>query len=119
MVSFSARAHCTSVVVASSHLKHRAHIMTMPTIHQAICQDHSGGNPAKEKAWLPRMQAGPMAKKYQIGVTDLHDPAPFLGRLGGGIDAVQEGTHLVLALDGLLVVLQAQPLAGVGHHYSR
>jgi hypothetical protein len=48
--SFSARAHCTSLVVASSHLKHSAHIMTMPMIHQAICQDHSGGNPAKEKA---------------------------------------------------------------------
>lgn len=48
--SFSARSSCTALVVDSSHLKHSAHIMTMPRIHQAICQDHSGGNPAKEKA---------------------------------------------------------------------
>ena len=48
--SFSARSSCTALVVDSSHLKHSAHIMTMPMIHQAICQDHSGGNPAKEKA---------------------------------------------------------------------
>ena len=36
--------------------------MTMPTIHQKICQGHSGGKPLNEKAPLPRMQAGPMAK---------------------------------------------------------
>ena len=67
LVSTSARWICTSEVVAISALKHRAHIMMMPRIQKKICQDHRGGNPANEKALLPRIQAGPMAKKYQIG----------------------------------------------------
>ena len=41
--------------------------MTMPRIHHAICQDHRLGKPLKEKAVLPQIQAGPMAKKYHTG----------------------------------------------------
>ena len=58
MVSTSARWIWVSLVVAISALKHRAHIITMPRIHHAICQDHRLGKPAKEKAELPQMQAG-------------------------------------------------------------
>jgi hypothetical protein len=43
MVSFSARSIWTSLVVAISALKHRAHIITMPKVHQTICQDQRGG----------------------------------------------------------------------------
>ena len=80
-----------------------------------ICQDHRGVNPEKEKALLPRIQAGPMAKKYNSGTAIFITPAPLFAGFAGRIDVIQEGAHFRLAFDGLLVILDAQTAADVGH----
>jgi hypothetical protein len=115
LVSFSARSIWISLVVDISALKHRAHIMTIPRIHQAICQDHSGGKPGEGEGLVAENTGRADGEEIPDGHSNLHDAAPLLARCTGLIDVVKEVAHLRLALDGLFVIFNPEAAADIGH----